>query len=274
MKALRRKRSWKRRIADAVSNAPNRARDATSAAGQLDVPWARSWVARVVRANFQRFILNPMMDFYARRRASGREKLAAVKGPVILVANHTSHMDTPVILAALPRKLRKRTAVAAAADYFYRVPLVGHAVTLAFNTVAVERKGGGVVPDAASQVGKLVHDGWSLLVYAEGTRSRDGTVGRLRSGAAVLAAEEGLPIVPVYVSGTFPVMPKGRRWARRAPGGKRHEIAVHFGPAVHPGADEHRTDVMERVRQFFIASGAETTPDKRIAARERRSAAS
>jgi 1-acyl-sn-glycerol-3-phosphate acyltransferase len=138
----------------------------------------------------------------------------------------------------------------------------------------VQRKGGGVVPDAASQVAQLVHGGWSLLVYAEGTRSRDGTVGRLRSGAAVLAAEEDLPIVPVYVSGTFPVMPKGRRWMRRAAGRERHPIAVHFGPPVHPQPDEHRTDVMERVRQFFIACGADTTPDKRIAARERRSAAS
>ena len=47
-----------------------------------------------------------------------------MKGPVILVANHVSHLDTPVILAALPRRLRKRTVVAAAADYFYRNRLV------------------------------------------------------------------------------------------------------------------------------------------------------
>ena len=236
--------------------------------------WARGAPAAAAREVLLFGVLSPLIAGYTKATVHGRERLDEIEPPVIFVANHTSHIDTPVILRALPKSWRRRTAVAAAADYFYRVPLVGHAVTLAFNTVAVERKGGGVVPDAASQIGKLVHDGFSLVVYAEGTRSQDGRVGRLRSGAAVLAAEEGLPIVPVYVSGTFPVMPKGRRWARRAPGGKRHEIAVHFGPAVHPGADEHRTEVMERVRQFFIASGAETTPDKRIAARERRSAAS
>ena len=65
-------------------------------------------------------MMNPLLDHYAARRATGIEKLQHLKGPVILVANHASHMDTPIILSALPRRLRKRTAVAAAADYFYR----------------------------------------------------------------------------------------------------------------------------------------------------------
>ena len=109
---------------------------------QLDIPWARTWPAVVTRENFGRFILRPMMDVYAARRATGREKLAGLKGPVILVANHASHMDTPVILAALPWRLRKRTAVAAAADYFYKNRLVAAAVSLVFNTVPIERRGG------------------------------------------------------------------------------------------------------------------------------------
>jgi 1-acyl-sn-glycerol-3-phosphate acyltransferase len=236
--------------------------------------WARGAPAAAVREALLFGLWSPLIAGYTRASVHGREHLDEVDPPVIFVANHSSHVDTPVILRALPKPWRRRTAVAAAADYFYRVPFVGHAVTLAFNTVAVQRKGGGVVPDAASQVGRLVHGGWSLVVYAEGTRSTDGTVGRLHSGAAVLAAEERLAIVPVYVSGTRAVMPKGRRWMRRAPGRERQEIAIHFGPAVRPREGEHRTDVMERVRQFFIACGADTTPDKRIAARERRSATS
>jgi 1-acyl-sn-glycerol-3-phosphate acyltransferase len=116
----------------------------------------------------------------------------------------------------------------------------------------------------------LLDDGWSLLVFAEGTRSRDGTIGRLRSGAAVLAAEHGLAIVPVHVAGTHAVMPPGRRWMRRTRGtftGARQPIAVRFGPPVRPQPGEHRTELMERVRLFFEASGAVTTPDKRIEAR-------
>ena len=88
------------------------------------------------------FVLNPVMDYYAARQATGKEKLSALKGPVILVANHASHMDTPVILSALPRQLRKRTAVAAAADYFYRNRLTASLVSLIFNTVPIERRKG------------------------------------------------------------------------------------------------------------------------------------
>ena len=235
-----------------------------------DLAWARGGVAAAVREGLLSGVLGPLMDVYTRRRIVGRERLAGLEAPVLFVANHSSHMDTPAILRALPRAWRRRTAVAAAADYFYRVPWLARAVSLAFNTVPVERKGEAAAPGAASQLTTLLDDGWSLLVFAEGTRSRDGTVGRLRSGAAVLAAERGLVIVPVYVSGTHAVMPPGRRWMRRTRG-RRHPIAVHFGPPVRAGEGEHRTEVMERVRLFLEASGAKTTPDKRIAARDRQS---
>jgi 1-acyl-sn-glycerol-3-phosphate acyltransferase len=240
-----------------------------------DVSWARTAPAGAVREALLFGVFGPLIDAYTRPEVIGQDQLDGVDPPVIFVANHSSHIDTPVILRALPREWRRRTAVAAAADYFYRVPLVAHAVTLAFNTVAVQREAGGVVPDAASQVERLIRDGWSLLVFAEGTRSRDGSVGRLRSGAAVLAAEQGLAIVPIYVSGTHEVMPPGSRWMRSGSGrlpGSRRRIAVRFGPPVEPGEDEHRTEVMERVRQFFEESGADTTLDKRIEARRRRAA--
>src|SRR5919201_614830 len=187
---FRRKRSWKRRVSDAARNAPQRGRDLRAAASQMDMAWARSWLAGVWRENFLRFVLRPAMDFYAARRATGRERLAGLKGRVILVANHASHMDTPVILAALPRKLRKRTAVAAAADYFYQRKAVAWLVSLLFNTVPMDRKG------------------WGLLVYPEGTR-RGGGAGRVRRGAAVLANRHKLPVVPIRVSGTRAVMPPG-----------------------------------------------------------------
>lgn len=229
-----------------------------------DVSWARSRAAGAAREVILHGLLGPLIDLYTRRRIVGREQLEGLDAPVLFVANHSSHIDTPTILRALPRAWRRRTAVAAAADYFYRLPLVAHAVSLAFNTVPVQRKGESVVPDAAADLVRLIDDGWSVLVFAEGTRSRDGTVGRLRSGAAVLAAEHDLPIVPVHVSGTHAVMPPGRRWMRRAGGGGRHPIAVHLGPPIRPATGEHRTEVMERVRLFFEASGAVTTPDKRL----------
>jgi 1-acyl-sn-glycerol-3-phosphate acyltransferase len=234
--------------------------------------WARSGAATAVREILISGVLGPLMDVYSRRRIVGRERLASVRAPVLFVANHSSHMDTPTILRALPFPWRRRTAVAAAADYFYSKPALAAVVSLAFNTVPVVRKGEGVVPDSATDLERLLGEGWSLLVFAEGTRSRDGTVGRLRSGAAVLAAEHDLAIVPVHVSGTHAVMPPGRSWMRRR-AGRRHPIAVRFGRPIRPAEGEHRTDVMERVRLFFEDCGATTTPDKRVEARRRRAAA-
>jgi 1-acyl-sn-glycerol-3-phosphate acyltransferase len=136
---IRRQRSWKRRVTEVARTAPQRGRELRAAAAQLDVPWARTRIAGLARENFMRFVLNPVMDLYARRRATGRDKLAALKGPVILVANHASHLDTPVILSALPRRLRKRTVVAAAADYFYRNRATAWLVSLIFNTPPIDR---------------------------------------------------------------------------------------------------------------------------------------
>jgi 1-acyl-sn-glycerol-3-phosphate acyltransferase len=228
-----------------------------------DTSWARGSAARAVREGMLFGVFSPLMSLYTRGSVHGAEHLGNVEPPVLFVANHSSHMDTPLILRSLPRRWRDKTAVAAAADYFYRVPWLAHAVSLAFNTVPVDRKG--AADDAAADLIRLIGDGWSIVIFAEGTRSRDGAIGRLHSGAALLAAEHDLAIVPVLVTGTHAVMPPGAKWARR--GRDRAEIAVHFGPPVRPQPGEHRTETMEHVRLFFESRGASTTPDKRVAAR-------
>ncbi len=60
--------------------------------------------------------------------------------------------------------------------------------------------------------GDVLADGWSLLIFPEGTRSTDGWMGRFRMGAAYLACEHGVPVVPVAHRGTFAAMPRGQGW--------------------------------------------------------------
>ncbi len=222
------------------------------AASQLDVPWARSWAARGIREAFLRGFLSPTMDFYVRRRATGRDKLSRIRGPVILVANHRSHMDTPIILAALPRRMRRRTVVAAAADKFYRNRIVGAAVSLLFNTVPMDRRGGGLDERAVGHLDRLLDRGWNLLVYPEGTRTRISGATRVRKGAAVLAARHRMPIVPIRVTGTRDAMPPGHFWPSRNHErlvSKRYPVSISFGEPIIPSEDV--TDAMRSVQLFF-----------------------
>jgi 1-acyl-sn-glycerol-3-phosphate acyltransferase len=197
-----------------------------------------------------------VLTYYTRRRTTGRDKLKRLRAPVILVANHGSHMDTPVILAALPRRLRKHTVVAAATDYFYRNRVVAALVSLFFNTVPMDRQGGGLEKQAAGHVERLLDRGWNLLLYPEGTRSRSGGTGRLRRGAAVLAARHHVLIVPIRVTGTRSAMPPGSFWPsriQRRNGSKRHVVTVSFGDPITPSEDV--AAVITTVQGFFEGDG-------------------
>jgi 1-acyl-sn-glycerol-3-phosphate acyltransferase len=199
-----------------------------------------------------RFVLDPLLTFYTRRHTTGRKNLRRLKAPVILVANHVSHLDTPVILAALPRRIRNRTVVAAATDYFYRNRLTAFVVSLIFNTVPMDRKGGGLDKGSAGHLDGLIDQGWNLLVYPEGTRSRSGSPGRLRRGAAVLAARHRVSIIPIRVTGTREAMPPGRLWPTRIRsriGHERHPVSISFGDPIAPSEDV--SAVTETVKHYF-----------------------
>jgi 1-acyl-sn-glycerol-3-phosphate acyltransferase len=239
----------------------------------LDLPWTRTRAASRLREFLICGVLGPLMDLYTRRRVTGHEHLDGLTGPVVFVANHNSHMDTPVILRALPGRWRRHTAVAAAADYFYDKRRKALSVSLAFGTVPLDRNSGaGVGPGQTAHLNRLIGDGGSLLIFAEGTRSRDGRVGRLRSGAALLAAEHDLPIVPIYLSGSGQAMPRGHRWMVFKAGrpGPRHALEIRFGAPIAPRANERPSEMMERVRLFLAECGAETERAPRAEHADRR----
>ncbi len=230
---------------------------------KMDVSWARCSYAKAARAGLLSFGLGPMIDFYVRNTVRGGEHFERLTHPVIFVANHSSHLDTPTILRALPQKWRARTAVTAAADYFYKSRWKASGVALLFNTVPLGRQGGGLDNGATDHVDKLLDEGWNLVMFPEGTRSRDGEVGKVRSGAAVIAARHGIPIVPIYLSGTHEAMPPGQNWPRRIRGrllGRRHGVEARFGDPISPRTGETPREVMERVRVFWSNEGLAPVP--------------
>ncbi len=237
----------------------------------LDQPWTRTPAALLARGLIIRRVFGAIIDHYADQRVLGAERLLELAPPAIFVANHCSHVDTPVLLRSLPAAWRRRTVVAAAADYFYTRRALASAVSLAFGTVPLERSSRDAGAQANAHLDGLITDGWSVVLFAEGTRSRDGRVGVLRSGAAVLAARHGVPIVPVHIAGTHRAMPPGSNWMipqRIADGGRLpHTIRVTIGLPMQTNATAEPLAVMESVRLFMAACGAETTPDPRLPTR-------
>jgi 1-acyl-sn-glycerol-3-phosphate acyltransferase len=134
-----------------------------------------------------------------------------VPGGCIVVANHCSHADTAALLAALPPKAKP--VFGAAADYWFDVPVRRFIATSLAGVLPVRRSGEGSYAALLAAVGPALKAGRTVVVYPEGTRSTDGTIGEFRSGALRLARECGVPIVPVAVTGTADVLPKGGRWS-------------------------------------------------------------
>src|SRR5580765_7967814 len=120
----------------------------------------------------------------------------------VFVSNHQSIYDTPVVFASLPYQLR-----IIAKESLARFPVLGWHL----------RRGGHLFVDRQNPDRAGIFRRWralvsqaSLIVYAEGTRSRDGHVAKFKAGSFLLAIEARLPIVPMAVIGTRAVMPKGR----------------------------------------------------------------
>jgi 1-acyl-sn-glycerol-3-phosphate acyltransferase len=170
-------------------------------------------------------------------------------GPCVVVANHGSHADTAALLAALPARPGPR--VAAAADYWFSRGWRARVCRWLSGGFPVRRAGGGSADLAAAA--DLLRAGHPVVVFPEGTRSRDGGVGDFHSGALRLAATAGVPVVPVGLRGTRSVLP---------PHGRLHRsrVAVVIGAPLH---DATVADV--RAAVVDLASGPVTAaPPSRL----------
>ena len=167
-------------------------------------------------------------------------------GPCVLVANHNSHADTVALIAALPA--RRRPAVAAAADYWFPGTRRGRGGRL--RAVACRslcgafpvRRGGGGSADLAAAA-RLLASGRDVIIFPEGTRSRDGHVANFHRGAARLAELAGVPLVPAGITGTRSLLPPGGADCRNRP--RPGLVTVRIGvPASAEAAPAVREEVI------------------------------
>src|SRR5262249_39752935 len=202
--------------------------------------WSRKRPAIAAREVAQKAGLEPLFRSPVRTRVEGLDVLDRIEGPVIFAANHASHLDTPLVLLSLPDEWRRRTAVAAAADYFFDTWWRAVGSSLIFNTFPIDRRGGSM----ATTPGEVLADGWSLGIFPEGPRPRAAGLGRSQRGAASPAPQHGVPAAPVAHRGPFAAMPRGQGW----PGRGRRQLTVRFGEPLLPDPDESPRDFAPRIR--------------------------
>ena len=163
---------------------------------------------------------DPLLYFWARsllaaagvrHQVKGLENLPS--GTFVLVANHQSNFDALVLFAHIRRHMRF-----VAKEQLKRVPVLGFALQRAGN-IFVDRKGSSADRAKLSEAVVAVRERVSVVFFGEGTRSDDGILRPFKKGAAIMALEAQVPLVPVAIAGTHMILQKG-------------SMAIHEHPAA------------------------------------------
>jgi 1-acyl-sn-glycerol-3-phosphate acyltransferase len=165
----------------------------------------------------------------------GRENIPT--GVCLFAANHTSNADAPAIVGAIPRRI----AILGRKSLF-DIPIIGTAFHLA-KFVPVDRENRDAALASLKEAVQFIREGYSFLVYPEGTRSADGRLHRFKKGSFVIAIEAGIPVVPVACAGAHRVMKKKSLIIR--PG----RVTVRFGKPVDASGYtvDRRDELAQRV---------------------------
>ncbi len=212
--------------------------------------WRRACFGALARSiEFSFGVLNTVAYPVHRLRAS-----MLADGPVIFVANHRSLLDTPFIRWSADGAVRRRLVTVGGFDFFEprgtarqrrRAALVLRFIVDGYRVWMIDRRLDGSVH--LGPLAALLEDGWSVLLYPEGKRSRSGRMGPMQPGAALLARRTGARVVPIFVDGTQRILPPGVTWPRPA------ALRIRVGAPMRPEPLEHPEAFMRRLRAAIEA---------------------
>jgi long-chain acyl-CoA synthetase len=222
--------------------------------------WNRTWPVRLVRRLSQATWILPLARSFAWARIEGREHLRDLDGPVIFAANHQSHMDVPVILAALPARIRARVAPAMAKEFFkahffpqgytwkqrFTNSVNYYLAAFYFNAFPLPQREAGA-RQTLTYAGDLIGEGWSILIFPEGERSSTGNIKPFRGGIGMMAARLDIPVVPVRLDGVDRILHTKSKMA--SPG----RVRVAFGVPMRLHGDNYAmlaAEVEHRVKSL------------------------
>jgi long-chain acyl-CoA synthetase len=220
--------------------------------------WNRRLPVRVIRRLSLATWILPLARVFARMRIEGLEHLRDLHGPVVFASNHQSHMDVPVIFAALPGRWRAQTAPAMAKEFFrahffptghtwrqwFTNTLNYYLAAFYFNAFPLPQREAGA-RQTLKYIGELTGSGWSVLIFPEGVRAEDDQIREFRGGIGMIGSRLDVPVVPVRLEGVNQVLhPK---WKMVRPG----PVRVAFGAPMRLRGDDYAAlarQVEERVK--------------------------
>jgi len=222
----------------------------------IDFPaWNRAWPVRLVRRLSLATWIVPLARAFAHLRVDGLDHLRDLAGPVVFASNHQSHMDVPVIFAALPGRWRARVAPAMLKEFFkahfypaehtrrqwFTNTLNYYLACFYFNTFPIPQREVGT-RHTLQYMGDLVGKGLSILIFPEGVRSETGNIRPFRGGIGMIASRLDVPVVPVRLDGVDRVLHPSWRVAR--PG----KVRVTFGAPLRLRGEDY-ADLARRVEE-------------------------
>ena len=175
---------------------------------------------------------------------SGVDKIDQ-KTPYIYMANHLSFLDGPMLFMLIPQLIR----VILKKEVF-RLPIIGQGMRYV-RFVPVDRKGGRGGKKSIEKAARLMREkGYSFLIFPEGTRSHDGRIQAFRRGGFFLALESQAPVVPISIRGTYELMPRGTKFAKKG----KVQVLFHAPVSVQGYDTSNMRVLIDRVRGI-IESG-------------------
>lgn len=216
-------------------------------------PWQIQPWAKLVRAALrQREYFRWVDEYCTQVTVKGIEHLSGLDEPFIIIPNHQSHFDTPVLMSALPKKVQNNLYFGAAQDRWYikgkkKLILQPWYQSLGLGNFPIMRGGGS---KALSYAKWLLDQRCNLCIFPEGTRATSNALGQFRHGVSLIAIEKNVPVVPVVLKGLRELRPKGSREITSGP------VSVTFLEPIRPTAElgvEASTQLMWEAmnREFF-----------------------
>jgi long-chain acyl-CoA synthetase len=234
---------------------------AVVASEPIDFPtWNRTAPLRALRrASLPTWIL-PLARVFVSLKVQGLEHLDRAGGPVIFAANHQSHLDTPMILQALPASWRYRVAPAMAKEFFkahfypagysstsrFTNSLNYYLASAFFNAFPLPQRETGT-RQTLRYIGDLIGHGYSVLIFPEGRRTDEGEIKRFLPGVGMIAARLGVPVIPVRLEGLDRIL--HHTWKTPV----RGSAVVTFGPPMWLKGNDYgliAAEVEEAVRRL------------------------